>query len=345
MGNEREPDGWLGTMLRQTPAAASDACLDAEMLAAWADGGLSVKAAAAVELHASSCARCTAVLATLERSAPAVSPTHVWTPARVFRWLAPLAAAATAVAIWIAVPERPLTRVAPAPAHDLASPAPEAPNQEPGARNLEPGTANQSPAPSTQSMEPQANTLSAPSARLEKEVAEPELMRDELRRDRAAQEALGATAGAAPAVPEAVPPAAVADSVPPAAPPAAPSSDTRATLTLRETVVIDPQQRSAFTAKMTVTSEATSPVNQLVRWRVIDSVSIERSTDGGKTWTRTIQIPAVGTNKPDSLTVLSIRAVNDVTAIARCSDGRDFVTSNGGLTWIQAVQEKPAAPF
>src|SRR5687767_15626048 len=102
MGHEREQNGWLGTTLRRSAAAAFDACLDAETLAAWADGGLSAKAAAAVELHASSCSRCLAVLAAMERTAPAASPTQVWTLARVFRWVAPLAAAATAVAIYVA---------------------------------------------------------------------------------------------------------------------------------------------------------------------------------------------------------------------------------------------------
>ena len=70
MGNEREQDAWLGNTLRRSAATAPDGCLDAETLAAWADGGLNAKAAEAVELHASSCSRCMAVLATMERTAP-----------------------------------------------------------------------------------------------------------------------------------------------------------------------------------------------------------------------------------------------------------------------------------
>ncbi len=223
MGNEREPDSWLGTTLRQTPATASDACLDAETLAAWADGGLSSSAAAAVELHASSCSRCTAVLAALERSAPVASATRVWTPARVFRWLAPLTAAATAVAIWIVVPNRPLTQMAPAPAHDLTIRAPETPTgergtgnvepradnaarrtlgAEPGTANQNPGTPNQNPAPSTQNLEPQTQERFAPSVRVEKPAAEEQAqMRDELRRERAAPQALGAAADSAAEAP------------------------------------------------------------------------------------------------------------------------------------------------
>ena len=121
MGHEREQDGWLGTTLRRSASAASDDCLDAETLAAWADGGLSAKAAAAVELHASSCSRCMAVLAAMERTAPAPSATHAWTPARLFRWAAPLLAAATAVAIWVVVPDRTLTPVESTTVQDLSS--------------------------------------------------------------------------------------------------------------------------------------------------------------------------------------------------------------------------------
>src|SRR5687767_13407667 len=109
MGHEREQNGWLGTTLRRSASAASDGCLDAETLAAWADGGLGAKAAASVELHASSCSRCMAVLAAMERTAPAPSAAHAWTPARLFRWAAPLLAAATAVGIWVVLPDRSMT--------------------------------------------------------------------------------------------------------------------------------------------------------------------------------------------------------------------------------------------
>jgi hypothetical protein len=108
MGHEREQDAWLRSTLRQPPDPASGGCVDAETLAAWVDGGLTAQTAAAVELHASNCARCTAVLAAMERSAPAAPARHVWTPARLFRWVVSLTAAATAVAIWIAVPDRPI---------------------------------------------------------------------------------------------------------------------------------------------------------------------------------------------------------------------------------------------
>jgi hypothetical protein len=349
MGNEREPDSWLGTTLRQTPATASDACLDAETLAGWADGGLSSSAATAVELHASSCSRCTAVLAALERSAPVASSTRVWTPARVFRWLAPLTAAAAAVAIWIVVPSRPLTQLAPAPAHDQAIRAPETPTGERGTGNVEsragnaerllgaePGTQNQNPAPSTQNLEPQAQDRFAPSVRVEKPAAEePFHMRDELRRERAAPQALGATADSAAEAPAASPaaPQTAARSAP--SPPAASAKAVPEALTATA--------RTAFNNEPMAT-ESVSRSNPLIRWRVVSFASVERSTDGGKTWTKTIPPPGAASNDTPAATVVGIRAVDGDRAVARTSNGVEFYTTNGGRSWTR-VQENSAAPF
>ena len=316
MGNEREPDSWLGTTLRQAPAPASETCLDAETLAAWADGGLSANAAAVVELHASSCSRCTAVLGAMERSAPAASAKHVWTPARVFRWLAPLTAAATAVAIWIAVPDRPITQVTPIPAHDLTIPEPGTPNREPGTRNPEPGTQNLGP-------QAQERVQSAPGARVEKPAAEEQMQRDELRRERAAPQGLSGADSAAAARPTA----------PPAAAPPAPSSAAARTDALAETIGAT-AQRSALNSKV-MAADSVSPSNPLIHWRIVASAAIERSTDGGKSWTKT--------NAPASI-IIEIRAVDGDRAVARSSDSAEFYTTNGGLSWTR-VQEKFAAPF
>jgi len=343
LGDKREPDSWLGTTLRQTPATVSDACLDAETLAAWADGGLSVKAAAAVERHASSCARCTAVLAAMERSAPAASSTHAWTPARVFRWLAPLAAAATAVAIWIAVPDRRVAPVEPSPSPDLTirepgTPNPElgtrnrepgTPNLEPGTQNLEPGTQNLEPGtpnaePGTRNLEPQSRVQPAPSARVEKPAAEEQMsMRDELRRENATAQTLGAAADSAAKAtsPEAAPPAA-----PAAPPPAAAPTDA-----LAETFGATARRSTLSKA----TTESVSPSNPQIRWRIVASAAIERSSDGGKTWTKT--------NAPAS-SLITIRAVDGDRAVATTSNRVEFYTTNGGRSWTR-VQENSAAPF
>ena len=89
----------------------TDPCLDAEVLAAWADNALDTRAAAQVEAHASRCARCQAMLAAFVRTgpppAPAFTPAMSWWPSLQIRWLVPVAAVATALAIWVAVPTGP----------------------------------------------------------------------------------------------------------------------------------------------------------------------------------------------------------------------------------------------
>ena len=318
VGSEREQNSWLGTTLRQAQASGSDACPDAEMLAAWADGGLSPKAAAAVELHASSCSRCMAVLAAMERSAPAAAG-HAWTPARVFRWLAPLTAVATAVAIWIVVPDRPIATLERAPAHDSAATEPGTRYLEPGTRNLEPGTLNLEPgtpnlepgAPSTQNRESRAFSQPAPSARVDNPATDKELKsRVETRRESEAPEAFGATAAA------------------PSAPPAAAPADA-----LAETIA-PTMQRSAIGA-VTTPRLSFAPSNPLIRWRIVAPSSIERSSDGGKTWAKT--------TAPAS-TAVAIRAVDSERAVATTSDGANYYTLDGGVSWTR-VQEKTAAPF
>jgi photosystem II stability/assembly factor-like uncharacterized protein len=75
---------------------------------------------------------------------------------------------------------------------------------------------------------------------------------------------------------------------------------------------------------------------------VVSSIAIERSTDGGKTWMKTVPPPAANTANP--LTIVSVRAVDDVRAVARTSGGTEFYTVDGGLTWTR-VQENSTAPF
>jgi hypothetical protein len=350
VGNEREQDTWLGTMLRRQTATVSEDCLDAETLAAWADGGLDAKAAASVELHASSCSRCMAVLATLERTAPIAPVTETWTLARVFRWVAPLAAAATAVAIWVAVPEPPIAPVESTISQDLGSsqqvpvPVPgSGSNTEPGTANTELGTRN--PEPGTRNAEPQAS---------------PEF-RDDLRRERASGQAAGAVAApAAPAdryAPEremgapaagpvaadeqlaaptatAPPPAAAAPKAAAPPPPAAPAPRAFAADASTESATAVAAQRSLSSATV-LTFESPAPANPLIRWRILSNTLLERSSDGGKTWTRT--------NGP-APNLASVRAVDANRAVVTTSEKAEFYTTNGGQSWTR-VQENSAAPF
>jgi hypothetical protein len=328
MGHEPDRNDWLGKTLRRSPAAAPDACLDAETLAAWADGKLNGQAAAAVETHASSCPRCMAVLAAMERTAPAVPVQHAWTPARLFRWLVPIAAAATAVAIWVIVPNRPATVPVAAPVEESqaasarsdadtsAQPIVPAPAPELGARN-------QKTAP-IQDAEPQV--------KVERQL------RDEFR-ERRTNEAMRPPAAAAPSA---------APSEPPSAPmaaqaPAAPAAQAQRAAKSAESADVGAVAGGAgFLSRIAVTSESTATVNQLFRWRVMGGTEIERSSDGGKTWRKVV--PPSAANAANPSTILNIRAVDDLRAVARTSGGTEFYTVDGGLAWTP-VQENSKAPF
>ena len=79
-------------------------CVDAETLAAWADGGLPKSEAAAVELHLSECDRCTAMLATFVRTTPEVPAAESLWSRWHLRWLVPVATATTVAALWVLTP-------------------------------------------------------------------------------------------------------------------------------------------------------------------------------------------------------------------------------------------------
>ena len=133
---ERSVHRLLTQALREETAPDAANCLDAETVAAWMDGVLPADVLAAAEGHAAGCARCQAVLSAMARTAPPVARRSWWPASLTFRFLVPATAAATAVALWIAVapgvkqPELPvpsseLDRVASVPAPSIGpSPPP-----------------------------------------------------------------------------------------------------------------------------------------------------------------------------------------------------------------------------
>jgi hypothetical protein len=343
MASDRDPDKWLERMLKhQTPSdPVAGACLDVETLAAWADGRLKSTELAAAELHASGCSRCQSLVAAMARSAPMPQTVRrAWTAGRLVRWVVPVAAAATAVAIWVAVPDRPvseLQRIAPQeeiargpaappaalpPASDAKSFAAEPQSakelrsveradrttasrergtgrRETGARapgTREPGT----PEPGIRNREPGTGTV----------------LRD-ADRSMAAENA-AAAAAAAPADARAA--SATAKRVEPK-----PEA-------LSERVTVG-QPRGFDTAIALIESE--SPSNPRIRWRVTSGTLVERSSDGGESWTKTSSPPAP---------IKAIEVQDAARATVTTTDGRRFSTSDAGATWT-AVQEKSAAPF
>ena len=136
-------DWMLDAHLRQSlqtgpDAPVTDACLDAETLAAWMDGGLDPKAVALAETHVSTCGRCQAMVGAMARTTPdrpATSAEPWWRRYRV-GWLVPLAAGAAATALWMIVPsERPAAPLMPPEStearSDLPAPAAEPPSPLP----------------------------------------------------------------------------------------------------------------------------------------------------------------------------------------------------------------------
>ena len=78
------PDRLLREALREgTPTMPSTACVDAEALAAWADGTMSrPRRARHSRRHAADCARCQALIAAMMRSEPRPDRTAWWRRSR-----------------------------------------------------------------------------------------------------------------------------------------------------------------------------------------------------------------------------------------------------------------------
>jgi hypothetical protein len=344
----RERDQTVERLLRQslgTPqrGGVTDACLDAETLAAWTAGGLTGTALEAVQLHVADCARCQSLAGTLARISSTVPQAEPVPPSR--RWLAwfiPLTAAATAVALWFAVPGNP---GAPATVVSRA-PISEAPASDTFAlRDSAPSAERQAPESAAPGPAPQAAEVRREGARsntLDQPAAAGSLAKEEaVGRDLAKDKVETFQPPAAPAAAAAV------------APQAAPSNQ-RAD-----------SARSALRAATVAAPEIVSP-DPAVRWRILGA-AVQHSSNGGSTW-ETVPIgvaaeltagaaPAttvcwlVGRNGvvlvttdgqtwrrlpfPEITDLSAVRTVDAGGHVASVSttDGRTFVTTDAGATW------------
>lgn len=343
---------------REAPAAPAESCPDAETLATWLDGGLDATAAAALESHASTCARCRATMATLVESldetpaaapdseaiAPGETPRSASAPTGPRRWLLPLTAAAAATLVWMLAPERETTMVGEIESTQARAEAPAAEAVPPPVA-VEP-VAPAAPAPpaasataSAKATEPAAVEAARPPAR---DQAGPTVSEDrsaEARAGRARSAELAAPAPAAPASPAA------------AAPPAPAVAETL--------VVQERRAENAFAASTVRSGDPTSP------WRLAGPRLVERSVDGGVTWTR-VETGAgddltagaapsadvcwlVGRNglvlrttdgrtwqpaaRPTAGDLVSVDADDALRATVRTAGGSAFRTMDGGATW------------
>jgi hypothetical protein len=382
---ERSVHRLLTQTLREEAAPDAANCLDAETVAAWMDGVLPADVLAAAEGHAAGCARCQAVLSAMARTAPPVARGSWWPASPTFRFLVPATAAATAVALWIAVapgmkqPEPPASssefdRVASVPAPSMAPLPPSAERPAPP------------PPPAHLSKKVEENKESVRTRQVARETSAanaPEQF--EYRRNRAEgaklkDESLAATPKSAdatipPAAAKSLPAAPVASPAPPPSAASLPLGNAAAAPRADATSPIS--QSAGFRAARTLLTEIASPHPES-RWRAGAGGVVHRSTDGGLTWTRqqtgttanftagsspardvcwlvgragTVLLSVDGTtwqarSFPETADLVAVQAADARTATVTTSDGRRFSTTDGGATWSRpSPQEFPLTPF
>ena len=319
-------------------------CLDAETIAAWADGGLSGEALAAARAHAADCQRCQVLLAVMARTESAAGVEVRERPSRRWLgWMVPLAAAAAAIAIWVFVP-RPSPNVP--LARDEAAPA----GQE--AQN-KPDPAQTRAAPDK--LERFANAKPTADAFREKAPKTQQTgERDQARRldDLKNRQVVGeAKADAKKATPAAA-----------AAPP--PAATPRVDAPARRNEALG---RLEMSARAAVASKEIAAPDLQVRWRIREG-AIDKTTDGGKSWTP-VTTGVVGTftagaapspsvcwlvgqkglvmlttdgvtwrrltTFPEATDLSAVHATDARSAVVTTTDGREYTTVNGGATWIR----------
>jgi hypothetical protein len=298
--------------------------VEPEALAAWSEGALPSNEARQVEAHLADCATCQEMLAVFARTEPphAVSSGVGSVRSRFrsvvsgfsrtnWRWAVPLAAAATVAAIWVAIPEEERTaQLNPTAAAPAVS--------EPASPPVESVSAD---AASANSAKQQSARPDAPAGSLSDRV-EPEARAEKAEQEKtdqfASSRALDAKerdqdlkAEAAPSAPPTA--AAQAAARAPAAPqPAQEQNRSRA------------EAEATSLLRQAAPLEVVSPDPQ-VRWRIVPTGRLERSTNAGKTWE--------AVTLPQPVNVTAVRAPSATTAIVTAADGRQLRTDDQGKTW------------
>jgi hypothetical protein len=308
--------------------------LDAETVAAWIDGGLDGPSIAAAEAHASNCERCQALLATVTRTLPPeAAPRTGGAPAWRW-WLAPLAATAAAVTVWMVVPRQPApSPPAPAPQAEIA----------------------QAPRPAAESAAPPPPVAAPPpqGARVGELRSEAPRKAEEAKQKTALADAQATTADAARRRErQEQAPAALQESVTVEAAPAAPAPSAAVG------AVSQSRQQAALL-------ELASP-NPSYRWRVTEAL-VEFTQDGGRTWVPVrinagttvvagaspsplvcwlvgrrglVLLATDGTNFtplpfPEGADLIAVSATDARRATVTTADGRIYRTEDNGRNWRQ----------
>jgi hypothetical protein len=407
VSNETDRDRTTDALLRarlRARDAGGDGHLDAETLAAWADGAIYGADATGIEAHLADCARCQAMMASFATSEPAGAPAAARVPAAVvpfrprpiMKWLPLVGTAAAAVLIWAVWPH-PTPEPPPITMADASRPA--------EAREVPPlPSAPTAPAAQTaRAAEPKSKTeVAGRTADTAGQVGQA---------NAPARQVAGSQAAAA--APPPPPPPAQKPPVPtPSVATGAAAADRNAAAELRAAPAREPEVvvaefgvipptaadiallsgggRAGFGgaggggrggrgggggggggAAMSVTMARSVDV----RWRVLSDGSVQRSTEGSGDWTRVALDPPahvlsgvaptatvcwlVGREGavllsvdgrtftkvafPETADLQSVVAIDARRALVTTSDGRRFLTSDGGATW--RLQDSPARPF
>jgi hypothetical protein len=304
----------------QAGAGPNDACLDAEVMAAWTDGGLSADALKLVRAHVAGCARCqvlAAVMAKLD-SAGEAEVAESRRPARRpwLTWFAPLAAAAAAVTIYVFIPRQPPGT------DDPAAPAQMAKARAAAESNVP--SANAAPVAPAPAQEPARDDFRQNAPKLTAKAQDPQVAkreadrkdladrqaavgtREEIQRERAQQtvtEPKKADAKPAASVPPPIPPpppatvptgVATALPPPPAAPPPATQSNALGQAGATRVAGAGRGGGGGAAARPAEAFRETDALSDVVtreiassdpnvRWRIRGTL-IHKTTDGGQTW-------------------------------------------------------------
>jgi hypothetical protein len=283
------------------------ACIDAETLAAWADGGLPASDAAAVEMHLADCERCTAMLATFVRTTPeAPVAESLWTRWHL-RWFVPVATAATVAALWVLVPRTDSTQMRTfggrAATESQAAPDGAARQERPP----DPTEPREQDAPAV----PKPSAATDTFAKRDEVQQAPQRLADDRRADSDAtfrrrqpassneafatvpppaqeRDRASRTLGESVVVDAQSPTAQAGAAAPAASPPAGAPASPDAKVTAAEPAAGLRAESSA--RRVAPSSPVVTPIIQVIspdpmtRWRVVGAGQVERSTDGGVRW-------------------------------------------------------------
>ena len=372
MPTERESDGWdalLREALERSPVAPT-ACPDAERMAAWHDGVLSRADARAVELHVADCAHCRALVASLVKSdPPAPEPVRpLWRRWRL-QWVAPLAATAAAVSIWVAVPSRETPRAPAPPSAAFATRETDEPRQAPG-------QARDAVSPQQEATGVPAVASPAAAAKAARRFEAPVEQKSSAGGDNATgmsarvdERSPTSTPSAQPEAPAALlrPESRPASSAPEQGAGGRAAAADSALEALKTTAKeVGARDRLVLADTIRPAIEIGSP-DPAIRWRVIPG-AVQVSRSGGAQWTAATLPDGVSAgavtagHAPDgqtcwlvgrgglvlrstdgvtflrvpfqpSLDLAAIRAQNGQQAVVTAADGRQFETTDGGSSW------------